>query len=310
MDEAELPPPVPSLPPMSPPILSGADAIQAPPFGDASTVVPLAPAPVEPKKSKKGLMVGVGAMAVAAIGLVGFLVSRGSDAPTYSLQRAASQAGAAKTIAYEMTVKAGPAGEIKIIAASDNDRKLTKMNMDLGSLAAGGKMDAIVDGKSATMYMNAEFFAKLGAPTKDAKWIKIDLNDATGVDFKSILDQSGDPLATAKMFDNAKNVKDLGLDEVNGERVKHFEVTLDSAAVLKAQPGLQKQLDATGVTMPKTIVYNVYVNAANQFRRMQFEMDVAGQTVATDMVVTSVGEPVDIQLPSGDGVVDVKSLGG
>ena len=115
-----------------------------------------------------------------------------------------------------------------------------------------------------------------------------------GVDFKQLTEQSGDPLATAKLFDNAKNVKDLGFDEVNGEKVKHYKVTVDSAEAMNTQPGLQKQLDDAGVSScRRTITYDVYVNDANELRRISYEMPVEGETIAADIVVTAIGDPVD-----------------
>ena len=80
-----------------------------------------------------------------------------------------------------MTIKAGPTGETKVTASVDNDRQLTKMSMDLGELLGtdGAKMDAVIDIKSGLMFMNAGFLGDLGAPVGDAKWIKVDLSDAS-----------------------------------------------------------------------------------------------------------------------------------
>ena len=63
MEDAELPPRAADAAPVTPPMTAEAGAFQ-PPLDDGSAMVPLAPAPTEPNKSKKGLLLGVASLAV------------------------------------------------------------------------------------------------------------------------------------------------------------------------------------------------------------------------------------------------------
>jgi hypothetical protein len=150
----------------------------------------------------------------------------------------------------------------------------------------------------------------------DAEWVLMDLKEL-GMN-TSQLDQirSSNPLDIAPLFEEADDVVEVGLDEVNGEKVKHFEVTVDIADVLAAQPDLQEQLDRLGelggdLTMPDEVTFDVYVNEGSQLRRIVFEMMIGPMNFAADMVVTAIGDSVPpIEVPSGDNLVTFDELMG
>ena len=265
--------------------------------------------PEDPKKGRKGVLVGVGAalLVVAAI-VVAIFVAGSGDSDAYSLKAAAQGAAEAKNVAFEM--KATAAGEDLTMAARlDADRQLMAMSIDMPALSEGGSIDAVMDMGAKVMYMDAS--AIPGAGEIPTKWISIDLSTMPGAEesFGSLT--SSNPLDTAALFENASAVVDKGVEEVGGEKVKHYVVTVKVDDLVAKQPGLGDQFDSLGGTLPETVDYEVWVTEGNELRRMSFTLDVAGQTVVTDMKVTAIGTIDPIDIPAADDVTDMsKLLGG
>jgi hypothetical protein len=52
----------------------------------------------------------------------------------------------------------------------------------------------------------------------------------------------------------------------------------------------------------------VWVTADNQLRRVSFDLDVAGQSIAMQLDMTTSNEPLDIELPADSDVFDLTGL--
>jgi phosphoglucomutase len=64
---------------------------------------------------------------------------------------------------------------------------------------------------------------------------------------------------------------------------------------------VRNELDHLDGTVPLTITYDVYLNANNQLRRIYYEMPFLNSSISADMVVATIGVPVD-EVPTGSDV--------
>jgi len=87
-----------------------------------------------------------------------------------------------------------------------------------------------------------------------------------------------------------EKVEQVGEEEIDGERVCHYSVTVDAADAAEAQGEPLPQ----GV--PETITYELYLTANDLMRRATFEMG----GIEAEMNATNWNEPMDIKAPRGN----------
>jgi len=289
----------------------------AAPSGDPAT--PAAePAPITsvvidtpPKKSRKGLVAAVAVVVIAALGVGGFLLAKGGDDDSFSLEAAVVRAGEAAGTESRITTEA-MGQEVSITAEMGNTSKVMHMEMNLGDSPLGDlSLEAILDGPNETIYIGAEFFAQMMPDAIDAEWLKMDraAMDAAGED-TSFFDQidGSAQLDQSAMVKNAKSITDLGMEEFEGEQVKHYEVVLATADLAEIDGILQGQVESMDADLPDEIVYDMYVTKDNEVRRVTSAIDLGVTKVKVDMVQHLLdAEPV-IEIPSGDAVIDIAEL--
>lgn len=296
-----------SNPPLPPPSLPPPTAWSPVPPSPLPEVA-LQPEPA-PRKRRTGLIVGGVVVAALVAGGVTFALTRGDDKESssgggaYSLTAAATSAQDAQFIAYEMNISV-MGQSVQMEARMDVGASMMAMSMEMPGGA--GSLDAIVDGGNQVMYMNTASFGSM-APTP---WISMDLSKVPG-GAQAFGASTENPLDVSKLFTDADNVEEVGLEDFRGEQVKHYRVTLDTAEAMSADPNLRSQLDELGGDFPEQLVYDVYITEDNELRRMTFEIDVMGQTMAAEMVLTALDSIEPIVIPPADQVTDLtEQLGG
>lgn len=286
------------------------DPFSEPPRTPAMTEVLVEPAMTKPRRTR--LAVGVAAAVAAVVAVVAVLVvTGGNKADAYSLQAAADNARAADRIAFTMSM--GVMGtSVDMSARFDKTAKLMALSTDLAAFGAGGDggeggtIEMVLDLGAARMYMDA---STLGADAVLAtKWISIDMSKMPGFEESLGALTGSNPLDAASLFDNAKNVTDLGLEDLDGEQVKHYRVSVPMDDVKKAQPGVFDQLGAAAADLPDTIDYDVWVTKGNEFRRMSLSFDLAGSPVTTEMRISAVDDIEPIVVPADSDVTDMTDL--
>ena len=263
----------------------------------------------EPKKRRTGVFIGAGVLAVAALATAGFLLLKKDTAEAaFSLTEASAAAADTKAVAFTMTMSL--MGErVTAEAETDSDSGLTHMVMDIGIV--DGSIEMIADTKQKVIYFKSSFLEDSGIPI-DTDWVKMDeafLQSQAG-EGESIFDSAnlGNPLDAGAVFETAKTVTEIGFDEVDGVKVKHFEVVVDTLEAMKVSPQLQQQFDGLDADIPKELTYDVYVDEQNQIRRTTIDMSVAGQTVSVDIVIKPLSEPIVIEVPAPADVTDFADL--
>ena len=186
-----------------------------------------------------------------------------------------------KSAHVSMDMKAGSQGSITMEGdvVTDATNPAMQITMDMPGM---GNIEMIYVDK--TIYMK-------GMPGVGAgKWVSMDENSAVGKQMQGSLDQA-DP---RKMYDDMetalKDVKFVATETVDGEEMDKYELSMDSSKI--------EGLDASGVKVPDTITYFLWLDSKDQMRKVTFEFS----GIEADMTMGKYNEPVDIKAPAAGDV--------
>jgi len=159
------------------------------------------------------------------------------------------------------------------------------MTMQLPQLGGGTVEMRMVDGV---------IYLAMPPLTPEGKFFKLDTNDRNSP-FGNLGGgvTQGDPLATFDAFDaGLQDVKYLGEEDVDGEQLDHYVLTVDAEKAAEAQHEQVKP------GMPDTITYDMWIDDDNLMRRIQFDLG-DGPTGGGAMVMTMSdwGKPVTVEAP-------------
>lgn len=173
----------------------------------------------------------------------------------------------------------------------DYTKTPVEMAMTMSGAAMGGsKIDMrLVEG---VMYMN------LGSSSNN-KFVKFDLDDPDSLPpgMAGLGDQL-DPLAAFEDFGPALDeVVYVGNEDVDGEDLDHFAVTMDTSKI-PAMQDLPAQAD-----VPETVDYDLWFDDDFRMRVMKMSMDMAMQ-VDVEAKLYDWDEPVDIAAPDPEDITD------
>lgn len=182
---------------------------------------------------------------------------------------------------------------------------------DLGDL--GGLLDGlsepwqiVVDGD--TTYLSGGMFGSfLGA---DTEWISVTVDDA-GFDPAA---GSIDPTQLLDLLDDAGDVSEVGVDDIDGATATHYVVDVDVAGVA-AEAGAGG-LDELGAFGDGAVTVDVWVDdAAQQVRRLQIgidggAIDLAGAdgTMVLTLDITPLDATVEVDVPDPAEVTPMEGL--
>ena len=277
------------------------DPFSEPPRTPVSVVLP-----DPPRKRRTGRLIAVAVVAAVVIGGVVFAVTREDDAETFSLTAADGAISDVKTMTFSTTTE-GFGNEISAAVETDIERELLHITMDLGSeiFGIGGEIEMIVDLDKSVTYTNNSFFERLGL-SLDTEWLSMDAEwfAANGQDSVFNVQAVADPLDAALVLEKAIKTEEVGFDEVNGLKVKHYRVTFRGEDVFEANGQLESQLANLDGEIPEEVVYDFYIDEQNLIRRVSYEVDVGPGEVSTDIVVLTINEPVNIEIPDEEDVTD------
>jgi hypothetical protein len=306
----------------------------APVTGSPASLPPeIEPAPVAAPSGGRRRPVALAAAVVAVLALgvaavAGLAAGRSGDgvdvAEPYSLLAAAQSTVAARTVEFDLAVAAADLAEVRVSGVVDNESQLVSVTADLSTLLAlgemplpfgGGDMTVLVDGSTGVVYLDAAAFGGfLGA---DAAWVSIDLGRLAERGGQSLDDLQGgfglDPTDIARSLLDTDDATEIGVETIDGVEVKHYEVTVDLAAALEALPqaGIDPALTDPALDdleLPDTVTYDVFVTADNQLRRVAFDTEIAGQSIAMRLDMTTSDDPLGVELPAESDVFDLTGL--
>jgi hypothetical protein len=300
----------------------------APPTGPPATgssptpLADLEPIPFDSSTSggrRRPFALAAAVVAVVALGIGAFVALSGSRsggevAGPYSLLAAAESTIVARTVEFDLTVSASELAAVSVSGAVDNETELVSVTTDLSSLLAlgdtpmplgDGEMTLLLDGANGVVYLDA---STLGGFLPDgAAWVSIDLVMLAEQAGQSLDELQGelvfDPSGIAESLLDPENAVEIGIETIDGVEVKHFQVTVDIAAAIAALPQADlgealEGVDVPDIDVPDTLVYDVWVTADNDLRRVSFDTELAGQTIAMQLDMTTSDQPLDIEVPT------------
>jgi hypothetical protein len=146
------------------------------------------------------------------------------------------------------------------------------------------------DGVAEMRLVDGTFYIKL--PMLGTKFIKFDLDDPSNP-FGTVLTDQLDPRSMFDGFEKGlKEVTYVGSEDVNGETMDHYQVTVDSSAILD-QAG---QEAPSGVTFPKDVTYGMFFDGDGLFRKMRVDLGTTAGSLEVNY--DKWGEPVTIEAPA------------
>jgi hypothetical protein len=205
-------------------------------------------------------------------------------------------------------------GDADIDVASGRQRMSMTFG-DLPILPPDTSMEFIVDG--ATMYMRSDLFV----PTvPEGNWLAIDLDDPPP-GFEELTDLGTGQNDPSAYFDYARGIEGaqtVGPETIGGLEVTHYRGTVNlQAAYENAPPDVAERLrrttEALEVFDDLEMVMDLWVGADGLPVRQGVTMSAAvpgAGTMTADITadISGIGDPVELQLPSADQVVDAEDL--
>lgn len=306
---------IPAPPPPPPPAPLMPPSFELAPSG--------APEPAAPRRSRRGLLAGVGVLAVLAIVAGVFLASRGDDAEAQSLlARAAAATEATGSARVDMTMRMSGGTDddvaVKMTMEVDFDRKAAHAVMDLGAMAglsgtagSDAKVEMITSGFVA--YMKGSGLGDMFA----GKWLKVDYGkmlESQGLDTDALAQQQGnDPAKMLDLLRKAGDVTVVGPETVRGASTVHHRATIDPQALYGSTGAVKDQakVDELLAEFTGPIVADVWIGDDGVVRRYSMTMQTAAGTMSYEYEMYDFGVDVDVRIPSDDDVIDVtKMMGG
>ncbi|MFP5253564.1 MAG: LppX_LprAFG lipoprotein [Actinomycetes bacterium] len=166
------------------------------------------------------------------------------------------------------------------------DTTSMQMVMQAPQLGAGTIEVRLVDD---VMYM------AMPPMTPDGKFLEFDLNDPNNPlgDLGGVT--QGDPLETFAAFDKGlKTAEYVGREQVDGEEMDHYVLTVDGKAAAKAQ-------GAPAGSVPDEITYDLWLDDRDLMRRVQYTMAGGGVTIS----MSDWGKPVTVKAPPRSAIMEM-----
>jgi hypothetical protein len=178
----------------------------------------------------------------------------------------------------------------------------------VGSLSSGGTtipgpLTELIT--PSTLYMQWSFLTQelhTGKP-----WLAIPvsaLSKGSGIDLTQLFNQatSQSPLNESDMLSGASGVREVGTSTIGGVPVTEYQGSVSLDQGLQSVPAgdraaLQKQITASGLT---TASFSVWVDASHTMRKLIMTEQGPSLTEVITMTITSVNQPVNIQVPAAD----------
>ncbi len=172
-----------------------------------------------------------------------------------------------------------------------------------------GGMEIILTSK--TIYMKMSVLSKMvGKP-----WVKLDLSslkNTSGLNLASMFRQfqTNNPLADTQMFAASTNVHEVGRQVINGVATTEYTGTYHiSEGLTRLSPSLRRMMQPALAEMGMTTSqFTIWVDGQHQVRKLVQTESGNGTSITTTMVVTSINQPVHIQLPPANQVAVMPGL--
>ncbi|HEX4978328.1 MAG TPA: LppX_LprAFG lipoprotein [Nocardioides sp.] len=197
-------------------------------------------------------------------------------------------------------------------AVEDNESAHLVMQMGGGGQTMDAEGDVSYAGDSTSMQLTMQapqmgqgvievrlvdgvMYMAMPPMTPEGKFLQIDLDDPNSPLGSLGGVTQGDPLETFKAFDEGlRDVEYLGSEDVDGEEMDHYVLTVDGKAAAKAQ-------GAPAGSVPDELSYDLWLDDQDLMRRVQYTMGGGGVTIS----MSDWGEPVRVKAPPRSAIMEM-----
>jgi hypothetical protein len=167
---------------------------------------------------------------------------------------------------------------------------LATTSMDLTARFGDRQLQLLV--KDKALYVKGDGLSV----SKGKPWLKIDLSDRTNP--LGQIFQAANPSNFAAYLNGITKFEDKGSVTIDGVKVRHYAVTVDTAKMLAANPVFKGQ-DAATLGLPDQVTSDVYVDSESRPVMMKVDL---GSTGAFEVHFSDYGKSVSVQAPPAKAV--------
>jgi hypothetical protein len=231
--------------------------------------------------------------------------SAGAPSPGQAIQLAAAHARLANSVTANIAIQASGSGAMTMSGSlSEVIRPQLEAELNFPTLSAAGQ--SVPGGLSEIVTTQAAYLklSSLSPLTGGKTWLKLpfgELSKALGANFEQLMQQAqnNSPLTQTQLLAGATGVRVLGTGTVDGVAVTEYSGSFTMSAALSRLPAslrsqVGRQASAAGITSAS---FNVWLDDQQQVRKLVLVEHGSTEDVTVTMLVTSINEPVGIQIP-------------
>lgn len=186
---------------------------------------------------------------------------------------------------FTLDMNMGMEGQSMIMTGAADLSDGTAMDIQMEVPGAGNIHMILVDG---------EAFMSMPGVTEEGQFVQMPLEELMGADADEFTNQVDITSQWDDWEAGAQEVTFVGVEDVDGEQLNHYELLLDTSKV--------ESEDMAG--MPGELTYDVWLDDQNFMRQVTFELE----GVEAVMKMDNWGEPVDIAAPDAADVMQMPGM--
>jgi hypothetical protein len=180
-------------------------------------------------------------------------------------------------------VSMSTSGGAGLQAEGDVDYASKPPNMQLSMKVAGQELNMVL--VDSAMYIES--------PQSPGKFLRYDLTDPNNPLGSQLLDQIDPAQAMSQFADALSSVKSIGKEDVDGQQLAHYVMTIDTTKLANA---------SQGAGMPAELTADVWLDDQNRMAKSSVDLGSGGGTY--DTTLTKFDEPVSIKAPDPSKVIE------
>lgn len=153
--------------------------------------------------------------------------------------------------------------------------------------------------KAELRFVDGTAYLSIPGLTPAGKFVAVKPDNAVMGSLVQQLKSFGPDGAISMLRGSVKGFRDAGTTTIDGQRVRHYEITVDPAVMAKS---LKLPAGVPTTSLPKSVTEDLYVDSRDLLRRAV--LNAAGQKVTID--ATQWGEPVHVTAPTSSQIVPMK----
>lgn len=222
-----------------------------------------------------------------------------------AIELAAAHAALATSVTADLTMQGSGSealtmsGALSEVLKPQLEAELDFPTISVSGQSLSGGLSEILNAKAVYLKMSS-----LSQVTGGKTWLEVpfsELSKALGVNFEQLVQQAqnNSPLLQTRLLAGAKDVHVVGTGTVDGVAVTEYSGTYTMSAALKRLPAslrsqVEQQASKAGIT---TVSFNAWLDDQQQVRKLILVENGSVESMTITMLVTSINQPVSIQVP-------------